>query len=488
MENNKEIGKLFKEQLDALDISPKDGGWDAIQTELNEKKKKRRFFIPFWFGAIGLLSIGIYSWFLLLENSSSRNIDFLNKKIEQNSSNSKNNESNKDIIEKLVVIDSSKNQLHIDKVYDALKKQIETKKALNSSFAKKSSTESEKNLQNSNKKNTFLNLNSKNKIANNQFYSKNNLNKNSKKDNNIKKIVLNFEKQNQVVSIESISENKSVSNTPNQLSNNKNSFQLNDTIKSESTSIKKIDSIASKKLKKQQVKSQEKDSLQTEENKKGKFAVFAFASPTLSVFNSKTSLLDNRLDNNSKNTEIGLSYGVFICFEGTERFSLRIGVAKSNLKFVTNNALLNTYNYSEINYASGISNAFIYVNSNNSATMKITQEIGYIEVPLEAKYKIIDKKISLNGILGFSYLFLDKNEIYIETSNGTKYNIGQTRDLLKQTISINLGLGLNYKITKRLKFNLEPIVKYNLKSSQNINYSNLFSINVLSGFQYSFGK
>lgn len=118
--------------------------------------------------------------------------------------------------------------------------------------------------------------------------------------------------------------------------------------------------------------------------------------------------------------------------------------------------------------------------------MKLTQEISYIELPLEVKYAITNKKISLNGIGGISYLFLNNNTIYAETDNGFKYKIGETSRMFDRTFGINLGLEIDYKITKRLKFNIEPMLKYNLKTSDN-DVTNPISISVLSGFQIIIG-
>jgi Outer membrane protein beta-barrel domain len=486
MENNKEIGKLFKEKMGFLDAAPKEGGWNEIQTELDKKKKKRRFFIPFWFNYAGLFLAGIIiSSFIYQNISSLHSLDLFDSEVEKKINRSEQNR--------------TKNKPK------SLKKETE----INENSGEIISNESEKlNTVNAlktsekSKNNKFeTSVSNQNRIAKNSLYNvenhiispKNKGNKNIKSKNKIEKRNIITKTQNKKQSDtsnkffneNSISEQKSNQENLTSVSkknSSEKSLQNND---SEKVEVKKVDSIQNKKIKNQIVLSQEKDSLKSQQENKRNFTLFAFASPTLSVFNSNKSLLDSRLDSNS---EIGLSYGAYLCFEGSERFSFRIGVAKYNLQFITNNALVNTSNYYEINYSTGFSNAFIYSQSNNSKYANIRQVITYIEVPLEAKYKIIDKKISLNGIAGFSYLFLDKNEVYFETSNGAKYNVGSTRDLLKQTIGVNLGIGLDYKITKKIKFNLEPIVKYNLKSSQNTNYSNPFSVNILTGLEYRFGE
>lgn len=51
MDNNNEIGKFFKENLNQLDFTPSELVWDKIETDLKKKNKKRRFFF-WWFLAV----------------------------------------------------------------------------------------------------------------------------------------------------------------------------------------------------------------------------------------------------------------------------------------------------------------------------------------------------------------------------------------------------------------------------------------------------
>lgn len=490
MEKNKEIGKLFKEKLDALDATPREGGWNAILTELDKKKKKRRFLIPFWFSASGLFLAGIViSGFIYINYSNFRNFNFFDNKIEIKTTDSENikNKKLQNYKKGLGAIDST-NQKNEDKIISV--KSNENNKSVKSEITKKLESEKINNSKN------FETKNSSNYSDNFKVSTKSNLNNSSTSKKKFEKEKLVVEAQNKKQSRISnkvsdknlISEQKSISEKTIQTSKDnaiEKSFQ---NIVAEKVEIKKIDSINKKKLNNKIVKPQEKDSIKIEESKKAKLKIFAFASPTLSVFNSKKSILDSRLDQNTKNAEVGLSYGAYLCFEGTERFSLRIGIAKNNTTFVTKNALVNTSNYSKINYETGFSNAFIYNQSNNAKATTIFQNITYIEVPIEAKYRIIDHTICLNGIAGFQFISLNQNEVFFKTDTGTKYKVGATRDLMKHTFGANLGFGLDYKITKKLKFNLEPMLRFNVKPSQNSTYSNPFSVRVLTGLEYSFGK
>lgn len=238
-----------------------------------------------------------------------------------------------------------------------------------------------------------------------------------------------------------------------------------------------------KKKKKIVIKASKKDSIPVA--KTYPCEVFLYGSPTLSSSTSKNSPLDSRLNNSDRSSNLTFSYGGYICYIGNSRVSVRIGFGKSNLNFKTKNVPVNTSNYSNINYTGGFSNAFIYNQSNHSEHMTLIQDISYTEIPLELKYKFIDKKIGVNGILGFEYLFLSNNTISAITSNGNKYAIGNTKNLTDGTFGLNFGFGLDYKITKRIKFNVEPMLKYHVKAYQNKEAGNPFSVNILTGLQFS---
>ena len=130
-----------------------------------------------------------------------------------------------------------------------------------------------------------------------------------------------------------------------------------------------------------------KDSIPVIKPSNQTYTIFLYGSPTAIVFANKNAILDNRLTDNSKTSKISLSYGAYLCFEGSEKFSIRLGVGKNNLKIITQNAPINTFNYSNIGYSSGLSNAIIFSKSNNASTMNITQNLSYYDAPIEIKYK-----------------------------------------------------------------------------------------------------
>lgn len=250
-------------------------------------------------------------------------------------------------------------------------------------------------------------------------------------------------------------------------------------------SLPVADSIVVKKIqpKKKEivVKSIKKDSVPA--IKPGTFGIFGYGSPTLSYTVGKNSVLDSRLDNNKKSTDVTFSYGAYLCYTGGGKLSTRIGYARTNLNFETGNVPINAPDYQNISYTGGYSNAVIYNQSNQSESMTLIQDISYTEIPLELKYRLIDKKIGVNAIGGFSYLFLGGNKVSAVTANGYEYEIGRTKNLMDSSFGLNFGLGLDYKIWKKVRFNFEPMVKYNLKSYHSGGKTNMLSLNILTGLQ-----
>ena len=491
MENNKDIGKLFRDKIDQLDKSPNENGWFAIQSELDKKEKRR--VLPFWFWYAGILSLGILLTTLVYKNfnqqepilkniektniskknnteinkNSNREILGIKNEVEANESLNENSNANSE----LVINNKEKNENHNIRKSESVEK-------INSNYSNKKSKKIT---------NKYSVVNTKNSLK--TFGNKLFKNKKSKQIKTSK--IINFTNSDK--------ENNSESDLKQENLTNKSSDDLiNETILKEEKKIVSNSDTTQSKAKKQieTLKSKkaipvvaEKDSIMKEEENDKMVTVFIYGTPTTTgVFGTKSSL-DNRLEKASTFSEITLGYGAYLCYQGSEKLSIRIGVAKSNLKFVTKNATINTFNYDNISYENGISNQSIFNQSNDSQLMTIYQDASYFEIPIEIKYKFLDKKIGLNAIFGIKQLFLDKNEVYAVTSNGYKTKIGQTSNLLKQTFGANLGLGLDYKISKRIKFNLETMFQYNIKNTNNSEGSKPFSVGVLTGLEFNlFGK
>lgn len=117
----------------------------------------------------------------------------------------------------------------------------------------------------------------------------------------------------------------------------------------------------------------------------------------------------------------------------------------------------------------------------------LIQSMSYLEIPLMMKYKIIDRKVDINMLGGLSYGILIGNTSYIN-SGGSKYTIGHTEGLSPVTFSSSVGMGMEYKLTTNISFNLEPVLRYYITPLGGITGSMVhpYSFGILSGIFYNF--
>jgi len=115
----------------------------------------------------------------------------------------------------------------------------------------------------------------------------------------------------------------------------------------------------------------------------------------------------------------------------------------------------------------------------------LNQKMGFIEVPVELEYNLIDKKFELNIIGGASTLFLDENSISLNSGNSTA--MGEASNLNEISFSTNIGLGLDYNLSEKFKLNLEPMLKYQLNTFNSASSENQpYYLGIYSGFSYKF--
>lgn len=227
-------------------------------------------------------------------------------------------------------------------------------------------------------------------------------------------------------------------------------------------------------------------------------------------FNSlgKGSSIDNQFVNNSKSGEVNMSYGISGSYAINDKIKIRAGVNKVDLGYSTDGVVafkdINSFNANSggselqnINFnRQGVTDAYMstssihkesapqFVISNTKGSLE--QQLGYIEVPLEVEYSIINSKFGLNVIGGFSTLFLNNNEIF-SVLDHERSLLGDANNINSTSYSANFGLGLNYNISHTLKLNLEPMFKYQINTFNNTSGDfRPYFIGVYSGFSFKF--
>ena len=191
--------------------------------------------------------------------------------------------------------------------------------------------------------------------------------------------------------------------------------------------------------------------------------------------------IDAEFTNNKKSGDINLSYGVQVSYAVNKRLTLRSGINKVDLGYKTEQvsfspsiqaSSISSINYNDnaglIQVSSTNKNSFASVaefdNTTVSSSNALLQQLGYIEVPIEAEYALINKKIGVQVIGGVSTLFLNDNSISLDEGNNVFSQLGESNSLNSTSFSTNVGLGFDYKFTDRIQFNLEPMFKYQLNA------------------------
>jgi hypothetical protein len=220
----------------------------------------------------------------------------------------------------------------------------------------------------------------------------------------------------------------------------------------------------------------------------------------------KGSHIDGQFSNNSKTGEVNTSYGVNVSYNLNKKLSIRTGLSSLNLSYDTNDVVL----YEGVSGSNSAQSALKNINlSNGNETLTafsannlvvgqidnsispqskaaISQRISYFEIPVELNYRIGSKKLGLNLIAGFSSFILDGNEVYSEFNEEKTY-IGEANNIKNMSFSTNFGVGLDYKFSEKVKFNLEPTFKYQLNAFENTSGNfNPYIIGIYTGFSYKF--
>ncbi|MDN3676227.1 hypothetical protein QWY90_02760 [Flavobacterium paronense] len=493
MENRKDIGKAISDKLNSLDKTPKEQVWSGINYELQKEKKRRIGFFFFWGKMLGLLLIvSIAGLYIYNQNGGFTSNSPRNSKesSNENSSNGKTYTADSDDENSKII--RSENNIKSDASIDD-ENATESKNSINNKNTINEKNAADKtNAANSITENVLLKSAKKdnaNSISSKAGKNKTNLFSKAKSKKTDRKLTKRFRNEAKKENA-NLDSNKNKINKANDVQIDLSSLQNNNLgdLTSE-IRTKKTDSIAKKKKEKTiTINMYPKDSIKKDSAKiYKKFYADVFASPTMYGYFSKGSSLDRRLDSLTKKSEIKFSYGIGLTYDLTENVSVRIGYSKVNISYVTKNAPVNTNNYSGISYNPNISNGTIYGASNGSDKMDITQEISYTEIPLEVKYKFLDKKIGLKSSFGFSYLLLDENKISIKTDNGFSQEIGKTKNLSGTSLAVNLGLEMDYPLFKNTKIFVEPLLNYQIKAFSNSDFKP-FLFGIHTGIRYSFNN
>ena len=504
MGDKKHIDRLFQEKLKDFEVMPNDAIWESIEQELHEKKRKRRV-IPLWWQIGGvaailalLFTVGSLVFNDIPESNTTNPVvntdgtDTPSDTISTDSAVINNNRGESVVtdngIEKEPSTDPTTNNLVNETQNDATT--VADSKSNPNSFGnnKKSNAIVDEVV---NETKNAITSTSTPKVG--EGITSSNL---PELDQNIIDEGENSTNRNAIVN--PVEGNKSNVNTTVA------EVQPQEDISNLNEEITKLDSPTI-----EEAIAEAKNTDEEEEGEKlNRWNVSTTVAPV--YFNSlgNGSSLDEQLVGNSKSGEINLSYGINGTYAINEKLKVRTGINKVDLGYRTNDVLV--YKSAGISKLSALSNDNSHIKFDDqtenislmstenlgsasvpeilatNASSSLNQEFGFIEVPVEIEYAILSKKLGLNVIGGFSTFFLDKNKVY-STLNGEKALLGEANNINSTSYSANFGVGLNYSVSNKVKFIIEPTFKYQIRTFRDTSGDfQPYFIGVYTGLNYKF--
>lgn len=430
MGNNK-LDNLFQEQLKNLEVSPNKRVWNTIETQL--KKKKRRVFPIWWFTGVASSILILLSLFYTF--SSDDNLNF-------------NNNSDAIITES-------------PEIKPIIKNKIDT-------------LDSNKNIQNR------ILISKRDEIV------------------KTKKRELTNSKSNRK---ETIDQFKKILSTIN-LTQAKINFNIDIPTQHLALSIPELENETQKISIADIVKDEETEKIKKTTNSWSVAPVFAVLKSN--SFTDTSPINANLAESTSG--ENSYAYGVQIAYKLNNRWSVQSGIHFQEISYANNQIAVNVSSSrnpfatefrngdafsfdlntnSTINEASLLTNSFV-ANAVQLDTGNLLQNYGYVEIPLEVKYNLLNNnKLESNLVSGFSTLFLNKNEVILNTQTFSR-NL-EAANLNDINFSGNIGLDFNYFVNQKISINFNPMLKLQFNTfSNNANGFAPFNLGLYTGVEYKF--
>ncbi len=525
MIDKKNINNLFQENFENFELQPNEMVWENIKTKLEEKKEKRRI-LPFWWQLSGVAAALIIGFFVYhneskklpnngtsvahqekknkkdsIESISTKNLD--NKEQIANSNNVKTTV-NKDTFNRVTKNNIDLNSYNRGKSIIKNGTEVVSTKAIPTLEKNKYNRKSNKKLilqsskdevsivahneSKTKKSEKKLHLITPNNNAIVSVINKNVKNKKAVVENSIPN--LKFEKENIISN--SISPDKDKSGVVSEINSN---LAMNPIVDSTKVTV-----VVPNELEQLLI---EKDSTKISKAKLKRWQISSNLAPIYFSSFGNGSPLDAKLDSNDKAYSANnSSYGLGINYVINKKLKVRTGVNILNVEYTTNGIVYYQNNSTNSNgklsnlspnfYGSTITiESLSNVNSpynkmSSKSEGSLNQKFGYIEMPFELTYKILNKKLGVELIGGMSTMVLNKNEIYLK-SEELNLKIGEANNLNPFHLSGNLGLGLKYGFFKNIDARLEPIIKYQFNTfSKDSGNFKPYVFGVYSGIIYSF--
>lgn len=131
-----------------------------------------------------------------------------------------------------------------------------------------------------------------------------------------------------------------------------------------------------------------------------------------------------------------------------------------------------------------------FLSSDPHYSGSLVQQFDYLEIPLVASVRVIDKSFGLSVFAGMSAGVLVGNNAYFIDESGNKLLAGYTYDLNRFVYGGLAGIGMEYPLLNRLSLSVAPGFKYSF--SELNDYSTIgnhpYSFTLSTGINYRFGS
>jgi hypothetical protein len=227
----------------------------------------------------------------------------------------------------------------------------------------------------------------------------------------------------------------------------------------------------------------------------------------ISTTYSSGSIANEMSYNNSEDPMTSIAAGVDVNYSVSKRVSFQTGMYYSQIGQINNDALsfveddgkfllysiktsLGVIDFTMENVPLDIReivDAKDTVDLINQLNVKVVEGFDIFEVPLMLRYKVLNKKFSINVMGGVSPAFVTNNSAYLEV-DAHKYDVENSANINSVFFNSSLSLGLEYSFLKKLSVNFEPTFKYALSpinKDGDFDY-HPYSISWFTGLKYSF--
>lgn len=504
--SKKKLDELFQDKLLGFKEVPDDRVWASIEASLDKKKKKQ--ILPLWWSLGGIAAALLVGLLFINPLSQESNTYQIITDVEQPSSDTLTNPNNAPETLDLDQIDENTIEVATD-TEDEIQS-VSEQSGIQVVNTEKSNDESIKEKQNTNQKNntltgsdwskeieTVVQTPQTNKGANGKYQD---IKITLKPNTDVAEAKETLKQSSEKVPTPTIDEKLVKDNKEAEIALNKTE--------------QKLDSIPSTNKRSifDEIERQEKEEDAVAETSTKKWSAGPSVAPVYFNAIGEGSSVHSIFVPNTKSGNVNMSYGLSVGYELSSKLKVRTGIHKVDFGYDTNDIAFSSSpiattngQIDNINYNTTSRNLVVSSKPGGSAREQapqnsldfsssqnveregvMTQQMGYLEIPVELNYALIDKKFGLNVIGGVSSLFLVDNSVALTSGNLTT-EMGDANNLNNLNFSANFGLGVNYKFSRNIHLNIEPVFKYQLNTfSETDGTFNPYALGVYSGLSFRF--